>query len=331
VSPSTVSKPGVLDECAFYRDETSATPDEEVYAAIKPALASIPGSMLIGISSGHKKAGLLYRKFRQNYGKDGDILVVRASTRQLNPTIPQSVVDEAFEEDPAVARSEWMGEFRDDVDSFVTLEAVESCIEPGALERPPVAGLRYACFIDPAGGSGQDSMTLAIAHREKELAVLDVVREVKPPFSPDVVTADFLAVMRRYRITAVVGDRWGSDWVQERFRKAGVRYVVSEKPKSDLYKEMLPNINCRRALLLDHKKLIAQLVSLERRVSRGGRDSIDHPADKKSHDDVANAVAGALTVALGNMRRRLNIDDELLRFASTPEHLDRHRYFGPSY
>ena len=44
--------------------------------------------------------------------------------------------------------------------------------------------------------------------------------------------------------------------------------------------------------LLDNKKLVRQLVGLERRTARGGRDSIDHaPA---CHDDLANAVAGAL-------------------------------------
>ena len=49
--------------------------------------------------------------------------------------------------------------------------------------------------------------------------------------------------------------------------------------------------------LLDHRKFIAQLCNLERRVARGGKDSIDHPNDKKSHDDIANAAAGALVLA----------------------------------
>jgi hypothetical protein len=54
-----------LDEVAFWRDETSSRPDEEVYDAILPALARVPGSMLIGISSPYRKAGLLYRKFKE--------------------------------------------------------------------------------------------------------------------------------------------------------------------------------------------------------------------------------------------------------------------------
>jgi hypothetical protein len=51
-------------------------------------------------------------------------------------------------------------------------------------------------------------------------------------------------------------------------------------------------INSGRIRLLDHQRLIGQLCSLERRTSRGGRDSIDHPPD--AHDDVANSVCGPL-------------------------------------
>jgi hypothetical protein len=51
-----------------------------------------------------------------------------------------------------------------------------------------------------------------------------------------------------------------------------------------------------------------QLTSLERRTSRGGRDSIDHAPG--AHDDIANAVAGALVQAYQepgvlNFRRKL--------------------------
>jgi hypothetical protein len=43
---------------------------------------------------------------------------------------------------------------------------------------------------------------------------------------------------------------------------------------------------------LDVPRLHAQLVGLERRTARGGRDSIDHAPG--AHDDLANAAAGAL-------------------------------------
>jgi hypothetical protein len=47
--------------------------------------------------------------------------------------------------------------------------------------------------------------------------------------------------------------------------------------------------------LLDNSKLVAQLVGLERRTVRSGRDSIDHGPG--GHDDLANAAAGALLSA----------------------------------
>ena len=40
-----------------------------------------------------------------------------------------------------------------------------------------------------------------------------------------------------------------------------------------------------------HERLLNQLMSLERTVSRGGKDTISHP--HLGHDDIANAVAGA--------------------------------------
>jgi hypothetical protein len=79
---------------------------------------------------------------------------------------------------------------------------------------------------------------------------------------------------------------------KEAFRRHGIRYEPSEKPKSDLYRNLLPRINSGEVALLDIERLTNQLIGLERRTARGGRDSIDHAPG--AHDDVANAAAGAL-------------------------------------
>jgi hypothetical protein len=42
------------------------------------------------------------------------------------------------------------------------------------------------------------------------------------------------------------------------------------------------------------------LTNLERRVARGGRDSIDHPSGSGFHDDIANAVAGVASMTVSN-------------------------------
>lgn len=139
-------------------------------------------------------------------------------------------------------------------------------------------------------------MTLAISHRDGDQHVLDLVREVRPPFNPDSVVEESCQLVRPYRLSSLYGDRYGAGWVLERFQHHGITYLPAEKTKSDIYKELLPLLNnSRYCELLDNQRLVVQLLSLERRTGRGtGRDSIDHPPN--AYDDIANAVAGALTL-----------------------------------
>ena len=55
-------------------------------------------------------------------------------------------------------------------------------------------------------------------------------------------------------------------------------------------------VNSGRVRLLNNRRLVAQLIGLERRTSRAGRDSIDRAPS--AHDDLANSAAGALVLAL---------------------------------
>ena len=284
----------LCDEESFWAtDEGGANPDSEIIGAIKPAMATIPRAMLLKASSPYARRGDLYEDHRKYFGKDdATTLVWQASTRDMNPSVPQSFIDDAYETDPANAAAEFGAQFRSDIEAFVSREAVEACVMEGRFELPPVTTLQYVAFVDPSGGSS-DSMTMAIAHREAENVVLDAVRESKPPFSPEAVVSDFATLLKTYRIGTVIGDRYAGMWPRERFETHGITYLPSAKPKSDLYRDALPILNGGRCELLDHPKLIAQLCSLERRVARGGRDSIDSPPGQ--HEDIANSVAGALT------------------------------------
>ena len=71
-------------------------------------------------------------------------------------------------------------------------------------------------------------------------------------------------------------------------------YEPSEKSRSEIYLNLLPAINSRAVDFLDNDRMVSQLTTLARR--RGpGRDTIDHP--RGSHDDLANAAAGAIVHA----------------------------------
>lgn len=285
----------ICDEVAFWRSEESANPDAEILNGLRPGMATIPGAMLLCISSPYARRGVLWEAYRQHYGQENDtVLVWQADTRSMNPTVDERFIAEAYEQDEVVASAEYGAEFRRDIENFLVREAVEAVTVPERRELPPVSGLSYEAYCDPSGGS-QDSMTLAIAHHEKGRAVLDVLRERRPPFSPEDVVREFAALLKAYRVSRVRGDRYAGEWPRERFQAHGIRYEVASMVKSDLYLGFLPMINSRQAELLDHPRLLAQLCGLERKTARGGRDTIDHWPG--GHDDLANAAAGALVAA----------------------------------
>jgi len=291
----------IADECAFWRDETSATPDVEVLNAVRPGLVTIPGSLLVAISSPYSRRGALWQAFKTHYGKDGDpVLVWQAPTLAMNPTVPAHVIDDALAADESAARAEYLAEFRSDLESYVSREVVEAATVPGRVGLPPIAEVQYRGFVDPSGGAG-DAFALAIAHAEDrggaQTSVLDYVAERRPPFSPDAVVAEYATVLKSYGVTTVQADKYAGAWVVEAFQKHRVTCEQSAEPKSAIYGNVLPLLNSGRVELLDHPRLQAQLLSLERRTARGGRDTIDHALG--GHDDLANAVAGALVAALG--------------------------------
>jgi len=124
--------------------------------------------------------------------------------------------------------------------------------------------------------------------------VIDAIREQPAPFDPDATTQEFAGLLALYGLHSVRGDRYGGLWPRERFAKYGISYRVADKTKSELYQALLPRLNAGTIELPDNDRLIKQLLALERRTSRGGRDSIDHPSSSgaRGRDDVANAIAG---------------------------------------
>ena len=156
----------------------------------------------------------------------------------MNPTVPQSFIDAEFEKDAVSAAAEFGAQFRTDIERFfVSREAVESAVDRSVLEREPVNSQSYVAFTDPSGGSG-DSFTLAIAHMEDGIGILDCLREVRPPFSPEAVTSEFADLLKSYRVTKVIGDRYAGEWPREQFRKHGIKYEPSADPKGTLYLEI---------------------------------------------------------------------------------------------
>ena len=91
----------IVDEAAFFGldAESKVKSDSELMKAIKPALATT-GGKLIAISSPYATRGWTYSTWQKNFGNDlGKTLVWKCGSRVVNPTLKQSIIDEALVED----------------------------------------------------------------------------------------------------------------------------------------------------------------------------------------------------------------------------------------
>jgi len=159
----------VADEVAFW-DGQGVNPDKEIFTALRPSMATIPGSKLLCISTAYAKAGVLFEAYREDYGHDDEhALVWQADTRTMNPTLSETLIQRELEKDPDSARAEWLGVFREDLEAAASLEALEACVIRGRDELPPSQSISYRAFVDPSGGR-RDAYTLAIGHREGQKA-----------------------------------------------------------------------------------------------------------------------------------------------------------------
>jgi len=281
----------ILDELAFFRHE-GAIIDKEVIDAIRPAQATFPNSKLIKISSPYSKSGELYRDYASRHQRK-DLLVFKATSWEMNPSIPKSFLANEKERDPEMFDREYGANFSSSISNVFDREYVEDCVVHGRHELPYVADFRYVAGVDPAGG-GPDEFALSICHKDGPV-IQDVIRGWHSKRPADVVE-EAAKLLKTYKISTVVGDRYSGEWVRQAFMTAGIKYVVSSLTSSDSLLELLPLINQGSVALLDDKVQTAQLIGLERRTSRTGKDSLGHP--QGSHDD--RVVSLALSAVLAS-------------------------------
>jgi hypothetical protein len=125
----------LVDECAFLPQETSAQPDTELLNAIRPAMSTVPTSLLICSSTPHSQRGELHKAYQAHFGNDeSPVAFFNASSLVANPALDPRVVDQAYGDDPLVAASEYgvdgFVQFRSDIESFLSAETLEAIVNP---------------------------------------------------------------------------------------------------------------------------------------------------------------------------------------------------------
>ncbi len=287
----------ILEESAFWRAE-GANPDREIYIGLKPAMVTIPESILISISTPYSRQGLLYENWKEYFGKEDDeVLVWQAPSLTMNPTLSEKTIEREKAKDLSASRAEWDAIFREDIENFLPLEVIEKVIVTDRIELPFIDNFSYLGFADPAGGGG-DSFALSIGHKENGKVIQDLLKARKG--DPYEIVKEYAELLKKYKIHEVTGDKYAGAWVSEAFRNEGITYKTSELNKSELYLEALPYVNSGSVELLDNRELVKELRLLERKRGSSGKDIVDHPKSIGGgvpKDDLANVTAGMITMA----------------------------------
>jgi len=301
----------VGDEVAHWKSsEGLQDVDKTVITAARFGMR-FPNSKMIKISSPWTTMGEIYSDFDKYYGKSNkNCLVMQGDTVLFNPTFKKQA--EALKKrDPLRYQTEILAQFRDyEGNLMYDPETIQEAVDiHRPIELAYEEGNRYVAFYDAAGGSGKDSFTLCIGHKEndddgEERFIIDVIEERKPKFNPALVVSDFSAVVEEYRALPVMGDRFSWGFASNEFIRHGVYPEQSPVTKSDLYLQAETFFNQYKVELPNDKRLIQQLKELVRLPRSGGREKVDHPQGKP--EDKANVVAGVLWM-LDNQEARPEI------------------------
>jgi hypothetical protein len=290
----------IFEESAFWRIE-GANPDHQIYSAVRPGMNTIPDAMLISISTPYSRQGLLYEAHKEYFGKEDDeVLVWQAASTVMNPTLSEKEIEKQRARDPAAAKSEFDGMFREDIEAFLPLDVIEAVVIHGRIELPRIEKVSYFAFADPSGGGG-DSFTLSIGHKEKEKVIQDALKARKG--DPHQIVKDYAELLKKYGIREVEGDRYSGAWCSESFEKEGITYRHAELTKSEIYLEALPYISSGVVELLDNREMVKELRLLERRRGSSGKDVVGHPQSIGGgipHDDLSNSTCGMITRGFKN-------------------------------
>lgn len=291
---------GLLDEAAFFRDESYQVNDVELFKALSPRI--VPGGQLIIPSTPWAKSGLLYELYTQNFDRPTTCIAVKAATLLLRdePYI-HDIVNRERLRDPDNARREYDAEFMDSgTNAFFDSRAIDNSVDESLeLGRAPTKGSQVIAACDL--GFVSDSSALVIVEVLGGVyRVIDII-EKKPtednPLKPSEVIREFAAIAKKHKAYGVMADNHYRETVREYLEEAGLpllRAPDGASGKSTSYTRAKTLFKEGRVRLPSHEKLCKQLRDVTFRPTSGGGVSVSSPRGPGGHGDIVSALVLAL-------------------------------------
>lgn len=218
----------ILEEVAQFGTEVTgaAVSAEAILKACKPRL--LPGCQGWLISSPYGPQGLLYKLWKEHFGKPGQTLVVHADTISLNPMYPREVLATEYRDDPDNAAREYGAQWVDAETAFY-----DSSLIAAATRQRPVEALprpRQQCWAAMDAGTRSNAWTLSVSAAEHVGAVIKVrvlagwqwTGSKSEPLRPRVVLGEIAELLEPYGVRVIAADRWSFDSLQDHAEEHGL-------------------------------------------------------------------------------------------------------------
>lgn len=297
----------VLDEVALFGAEATgaAVNAEELLRAGETRL--VPRAQGWLISSPFGPSGLLYELWREHFGKPGEVLVVHAPTRAMNPSFPEKKVDAVRRRDADTAAREYDAAWLDATTALLDGRQLDAATRKAPAQRPPVAGVRYVAAGDAA--TRGNAWTLVVGHAERAApVVVDGVRLEQPlrvvvdgawqwigsksaPLSPATVLEEQAAILRPYGTRTIFQDHVMLDALRDLARQHKLYLEEQRGEQLETYMQLRTAV-ASSALELPPDAFVRQdLAGIRRKVtSSGTRIELPTTANGR-HSDFAPAIA----------------------------------------
>lgn len=290
----------LLDEAAFFRDESYTVNDAELYKAALPRI--VPGGQLLVSSTPWAEAGLLYDLFKANYGEPKSCIAVKAPTRLMRTDDPAilRMVQRETERDPENAEREYEAEFMTrGAGLFFDGVAIDQAVEEYPLPQPKTRR-RVSVAVDAAFVKDASALAVVGLDDEDRLRVL-ALDEIKPakgsPLQPSQVVARWAEIAKRYGVRKVCADGHYREALREHLGTHRIGLEPSpegQKGKRLMYERTKEAMNEGRLVLPNDRELLRQLREVIAVPSAGGGLSIRSPRKRGSHGDLVSALVAAV-------------------------------------
>ncbi|HEY2406829.1 MAG TPA: hypothetical protein VGI10_12540 [Polyangiaceae bacterium] len=293
----------VLDECAFFRDDSFAVNDLDVFRAVAPRV--IAGGLVVLCSTPWAEAGLLHSEFIANHGRPETALAAHAPTTLLRDDLrTRALVLREQIRDSDNARREFGAEFMSAGSGlFFDGSLLRAMIDPSLSEVSSLV-LGASSYVGGDLALYHDASALCVVHRSGELFVVAETYERSPrkgsPLDLHTVIGEFASITRRHGAAEIMADHHLLP-IANSLMPDGM-YLRSCPPGQlgktethlrvrDLIRAGLVRVppSCQR--------LVSQLAQITSTPGSGGGLQIRSPRRSGTHGDLASAFVLALYAA----------------------------------